>query len=215
MKILADRKALKDGSFLDRLFDACVEQVVDPGPYKLADDGALKWDDVLVGDRVHLTIAIRVATFGAALGFPLTCAKCEKKDEYDVDLTALPVKKLSVDDRDAFSKGNELVAKFPGTGARVLFRLGTGADEKWILRNSDDMDDAVINMLIRRINSIDGVDRVKTFMEEASLGDIMALTKAMNERDCGVETDIDVGCSKCGFKNRIQIPLGASFLRPR
>lgn len=214
LKILANRKSMKDGSFLDNLFSACVEQVIDPGPYKL-NDGALKWDDVLVGDRVYITIAIRVATFGSELGFPLTCARCDKKEEYDIDLTALEVKKLSDDDRAAFAAGNQLAAKYPGTGARVLFRLGTGTDEKWVLRNSDDQEEAIINMLVRRIESIDGVDRVKTFMEEAPLGEIMQLTKSMNERDCGVDTDVDVECIKCGFQNQLKIPLGASFLRPR
>lgn len=215
LKILADRKALKDGSFLDRLFNACVEQVVDPGPYKVGDGGSLNWDDVLIGDRLYITVVIRVATFGPTLSFPLTCAKCEKKEEYDIDLTALPVKKLSEDDLAAFAAGNQLTTTFPGTGARVMFRLGTGIDEKWILRNADDQEEAVLNMVTRRIDAIEGVDRLKTFMEEAALGDVMQLTKSMNERDCGVETDVEVECIKCGFNNKVQIPLGASFLKPR
>lgn len=216
LKVFSDRKALKDGTFLDQLLNSCVEKVLDPGPYKLREDGLLNWDDVLSGDRTFLIIQIRVATFGNELEFSAVCVeKCQKKSGYSVDVTALPAKNLTPDDLAAFAAGNRLTAKFPGTGADVVFRLSTGADEKRVLRQTSKQDDAVLNMLIQRIYSIEGVERVKTYLEEASLGDIMALAKNMNKRDCGVDNAIALPCPDCETVNELNVPLGLAFLLPQ
>lgn len=216
LKVLSDRKALKDGSFLERIFDACVEKVIDPGPYKQREDGLLNWDDVLSGDRTFLIIQIRVATFGNDLSFSAVCVeRCEKKSGYSVDLTELPVKTLSPDDLATFAAGNRMTTKFPGTGANVVFRLTTGADEKRVVRQANKQDDAALSMLIQRIESIEGVERVKTYLEEASLGDIMSLAKNMNKRDCGVDNEIALPCPNCDAVNKLNVPLGLSFLLPQ
>lgn len=213
LKVLSNVAALKSGEFIDQIFDACVESVIDPGPYDLTPDGKLNWNDVLVGDRIYVSVRVRVETFGDEFAFNARCGTCGKKEEYAFNLTSLEVKELSTEDRAAFKAG-PLKTAFPGTGAEVKFRLATGSDEKWIAKTSNNKDAAVMDMLARRIVSIEGADRPKAFLEEASLGDVMTLLKEMNKRDCGVETSVALTCpdATCEATSEINIPIGS--LRP-
>ncbi len=214
LRILSDRDAMKNGTFLDRILAACVETVIDQGPYVLNDKGALNWDDVLSGDRVYISLQIRIATFGATLTFKATCGSCRKKEDYDVELSDLRVQVLSDEDRKAFKNSVPLAAKIPVSGEAITFRLATGGDEKRVLKLASTgrktSDDAVISMLVRRIESVSGVEDVKTFLEDLDLGNITALLKELNKRDCGVDTAIEMACPNCGESSEVAVPIGSS-----
>lgn len=212
LKILSDRKALRSGAFLDKIISACTEAVIDPGPYDFqAGDGPPEWDKVLVGDKVFATISVRVATFGADFPFKGRCRQCGEQQEYSIQLDQLEVQKLDSKDAIAFRVGNEMTAELPGeTPKKVVFRLATGADEKRVAK-AVDSDEAMILMMSYRIVSIEGIDNVKGYLNDAGLEEIMSLLREFNKRDCGVDTDIEVECSKCEFRQAVKLPLGPEF----
>lgn len=207
IKLLTGKEA-KNGQFLDRLFDSCVEKVTDPGPYKLNENSALIWDDVLIGDRMFVMLQIRVATFGAQYGFGVKCGACEKKMDYDVDLTTLEVQPLSDADRAAVRDGNTMTAIV--AGKRVTFRLATGKDERRAAQ-AKKQDDAILSIISNRVTAIEGVENVKAHLQETGLEEIMDLMHEVNKHDCGVDTKVEFECPECFAKSEVELPLGPSF----
>lgn len=210
VKELSDRVALKKGTFFDKILSACTVEVVAPGPYVLS-DGSLNWGDVLIGDRMYALIQIRVATFGEQFIFKSQCGACGAKSEYEISLGELEIQKLASADLKVFTDGNRLSTVVPSSGAAVVFRLPTGADERRAVLNKDKDKSTPLQALINQIVSIEGVKDVAKYLDELPLGDVVALLKQLQKRDCGVETTIELECPECSAKRDIEIPLGREF----
>lgn len=214
LKVLSDRNAFRTGTFFDRILTACTESVIDSGPYVVDDRGGLNWDNVLIGDRIYVMIQIRIETYGKEFSFRSQCGECGQKGEYDADLSSLPVQQLPEEDRESFKAGQALEGSLPDGKTKVRFRLGTGTDEKKVLQLASvgkvNNEDSVLNMLSRRIESIEGVERVKTYLEDAPLGDVTKLLKELNKRDCGVDTTIEMVCPVCNQFTKVIVPVGSA-----
>jgi hypothetical protein len=223
LRLFQDKKGTRDGSVLDQILGACVEQVIEPGIYKVGDDGKLSWCDVLLGDEFHLFVAIRRATFGDVFSFKVTCPGCAQKFEWDVNLAELPIKPLS-EEAAATLKAGRLFETKLSDGRAVTFRLPTGGDEREVMKLKT-AENPMVSMLAQMIDAI-GDERDKTKirreLEEAPLGDLMKMRKLFDDRDCGVETTIEVKCPAgliggveydgCGEVSEMTLPLGRTFL---
>lgn len=210
--LFSDKAAIRSGAIFDKLLMSCVT-VVDPGIYKLGEDGKLSWDDVLVGDRFVALLQIRAATYGQEFEFATKCADCGHKFTWSVRLDQLPIKWLADEDVQTLKDGALLTATAPD-GKAVKYRLATGKDEKAVARLVKTEDKAVLSMLARRISSIEGVENVMDYLGELSLGDVLKLAKKLDSRDCGVETAIDIECEDCGTVTETRLPLERGFLLP-
>lgn len=209
IKVLSDSKGARSGQFLDKLLTACVESVTDPGPYIVGENSLPNWDDVLIGDKTFLMIRIRSATFGSTFTFKLGCGSCDRRQEYDVDLDALEVKRLSAEDAQAVKSGNHMQTTL-ADGKTVTFRLATGKDERRAAQQKD-KDDAIMLMLVNRIVSIEGVDNVRAYLDDLGLAEIMSVLGEFNKHDCGVETAIVLECPDCANRMEVELPLGPAF----
>jgi len=213
LKILQDKTSLRTGTIGERIFSACTVSVLDPGIYSFKDGPAgpvVTWDDVLLGDRFALMLAIRSATFGAAFPFKVTCRHCDESYEWQLNLTDLPVKALAPEDVAVLKAGESLTARLPSTQALVKFRLATGKDERAVAKAKTEPN-AILSMLALRISEIDGVDNVRAFLDDAELADLISLLGEMDKRDCGVETTIETACEHCDRINEVGLPLGENF----
>jgi hypothetical protein len=211
-KVMTDKDAYKNGTFLGKLLNGCTQAVVDPGPYSTASFG---WADALVGDRFYAFMQLRIATFGKDFVFKIQCQEqsCRERFEYQIDLEKdLPVKRLSDADRACFASGNEFVTK-DKSGRAVHFKLPTGQDEV-IAARAASFDSAFIMSMERRITGIDGVPIVRKYLEESPFGDLLALLDAFDEHNCGVDTDIEIQCPHCGSIQDIRVPFAQGFLVP-
>ena len=218
-RILADRKLAKANAQLDELLRACWVETNDPGPYTLGERG-IDWDAVLQGDRFYALLAIRIATYGQAYAFSMTCSeeRCRARFEWELDLRTLPVRPLTSESRALFVAGNRFETSLPDAARRVTFRLLTGVDERklpTLRRNADGQ--IMTAVLAHRCIEIDGVaahDK-RRFIEELSMSDADALVETMNQADCGVVTRIDVECPECLATQEIELPFGRSFFAKR
>jgi hypothetical protein len=231
LKIFQDKsKAGKDGAaMLDRILDACVEHVIDPGLYKLTDEGKLPWGDVLLGDEFFLFVAIRKQTFGNTYAFKVKCpmSDCKHRFEWEIDLDALPVTTLPVATAEAVRAGTPLDTKL-SDGRPVNFRLLTGKDEREVMKLNGS-ENPMISMLAHCIVSLGGErdkSRIRHELEEAPLGDLMNMRKLFDKSDCGIDTTITIKCplpepdaegvipegQGCGEESNITLPLGRTFL---
>ena len=106
-RVLADRKLAKSGGQVDALLGACWEETLEPGPYDFGDKD-IDWGAVLQGDRFFALLQVRALTYGPTYAFALGCQNegCRARFEWELDLTELPVRPLTDENRAAFSNGN-------------------------------------------------------------------------------------------------------------
>jgi hypothetical protein len=231
LKIFQDKsKVGKDGAaVLDRILDACVERVIDPGLYTLNDEGKLSWSDVLLGDEFFLFVEIRKQTFGNTYAFRARCPvnDCKHKFEWELDLSELPVMPLPASTVEALRTGTPLETKLPD-GRAVKFRLLTGKDEREVMKLTG-AENPMISMLAHCIVSLGGETdktKIRRELEETGLGELMKMRKLFDKSDCGIDTTITIKCPApergpdgelperhgCGEESDVTLPLGRTFL---
>ncbi len=213
LKILEDKQLQRSGVFVDKLFNACVQEVLDGGPYDTAPGAAIAWDNVLIGDRYAVLLAIRAETFGQDYNFSIQCKHCDEKIQWNLRLDELPVQELSPEDAAAFSKNEPMIAVVDGK--TIKFKLGTGKDEKAAAQHKK-IDNAIVTMLARKIVEIEGVQSglVRAYLEELDLAPLLRIQKELQRRDCGTETTISIACPECEGEFEVELPLGRSFWIP-
>lgn len=212
LKFLQDRQAQRNGTYLDKIFGACVEDVIDGGPYNVEPGKAINFDNVLIGDRLYILLAIRSETFGPDYEFQVQCGSCKNKFQWSLNLLDdLPVKPLEPEDAAAFTANEDMTAVV--NGKVVKFGLSTGKDEKAAAQHRT-VDNALVTMLARKIRSIEGVQLVRPYLEDLGLSDLLAMQEEFQRRDCGVETTIEVECPECTETSEVELPLGKAFWLP-
>ena len=182
--------------------------------------------ELLVSDRLFLLIKIRLASFpGIPYSFHVQCENdnCGEQFSHTCDLVELPVEYLDEAKEEPFT------VDLPVCGRQVGFRMLRGKDETQIYsyakrqklkKNKSKMEDETYTYaLARRIVSIDGneIDQATalTFLENNFVSaDSLALKKAIEKEDCGVNTDLAVECPECGFLFEKDMPFTKEFLRP-
>jgi hypothetical protein len=215
-RLLSDRQALRAGTFLDKLLSACWLATTDVGPYGFEAGAKPDWSKVLVGDRLYVLLRIRARSFGAKFAFKIQCTNgtCRQRFDHEVDVTELPMKSLSDDDKAAFSAGNRIAGVLPD-GSGFTFRLLTGADESRMLRAGNNVT-SFLGPLMARIYGIDGLDDQgkNRYFEQGDIGLAYGALTEMDSHDCGVETKFQVECPHCSEALDIEIPFGQGFLAP-
>lgn len=213
-KVLTDKDAFKNGTFLEKLLNGCTLGVADPGPYAgIQAGGAFDWANALQGDRFFAYMMVRVLTFGSEFIFKIQCQDsfCRERFEYKIDLLQdLPVKRLADEDKAIFASGQPFVTK-DGSGREIQFRLPTGKDEL-VTAKAASFDSAFIQGLLQRIISIEGIATPRKYLEDAPFGDLLDLIDAFDEHNCGVKTDIEIWCPKCEAIQDIKVPFAQGFL---
>jgi hypothetical protein len=216
-RILADRKLAKSGGQIDELLAACWEETQDPGPY--AFDGRADWGRVLQGDRFYALLQLRCLTYGPEYAFSVTCAEdgCRRRIPWELNLHDLPVQALSPESRAFFQAVNRFETRLPAAGARVWFKLLTGADERnlvGIRRTAGDR--ALSAVLAYRILDIEGADarNRRAFVEDLSMADADFLHTEFDRVDCGVETSIEIECPECWATQEVELPFDRGFFLP-
>lgn len=213
LKILEDKASHRNGTFVDKLFSSCVMEMLAGGPYDIEPGKSINWDNVLIGDRYAVLLAIRADTFGQDYNFSIQCKSCDHKFQWNLRLDELPVQELAPEDAEAFSKNEPMIAVVDGK--TIKFRLGTGKDEKAASQHKK-IDNAIVTMLARKIVEIEGVGPglVRAYLEDLDLAPLMRIQKEFQRRDCGTETTIDIECPECETESEVELPLGRSFWMP-
>lgn len=223
--LFTDRKTVRKGILIDRILSSTFEELSEPGPYNIGDEGKPTWKHLLTGDRLVALIQIRIATYGPEMEFAVQCDNdgCRKRFHIELDLVEdLQIKNLSKKDREAFVGGNLIEAPMvdnDGQQRTVQFHLMTGADEVKMSSIAErEIDRQVTASLAQRIDRIEGVhanDMIR-FLDTLDMDLLQDMTARLDEHDCGVETDIEVECDYCGQYMTVVLPLGGrEFFLPK
>lgn len=210
--ILMSRALIKEGTVVYHLIKSClIDKTIDP-------------DDLLVGDRNALLVAIRITGYGSEYRSPATCPSCNKQDSQNFDLANLGIKRLET---DPVAPGvNEFEFVLPVSRKRVTFKLTSVRDDIEDAKTRARMqqlfpdaknDNEVTRALERQIVSIDGHrDRapISAFIKSMPARDSRELRNHMNKIEPGIDMQVDMKCRFCGVESKVGLPLGASFFWP-
>jgi len=195
---LASQKMLKSGEAFEKILRNCVvEKDID-------------LDNLLVGDRYYLMLAIRRLTYGDDYDFKVRCASCGQTFNMSVNLAELPIKKLE-GDQDATH-----TITLPRTGKKVTFRLLRGRDEKKIATTLRKTPQEIIRLsLYLHTVAVDGSENFsEKFFETLPSADSQHYRREIDAVTCGVDTVVEVECPECDNEFEVQLPISENFFFP-
>jgi hypothetical protein len=208
--LLTSRALIKNGTVISELLKSCMlNKSINP-------------DEMLVGDRNALLIAIRITGYGDSYTAKVTCGHCGDSYENEFSLTGLKILPLS---STPLSPNSNLFSFIlPLSKKEVVFRLLTGQDEFEISQESDRKkkihilaDNAVTSRLFHSVISIgDEADKnkIRTMVSNMRAKDARALRKHIDSIEPGVEMKQATTCPHCSEVSEVTVPLGLSFFWP-
>lgn len=208
--LLTSRALIKNGTVLTQLLRSCLlNKAIDP-------------DDLLLGDRNAILIAIRVTGYGPAYNVKLDCPKCGEPCEHEFNLTGLKLKPLTA--KPSAENTNLFDFILPISGQKVQVRLLSSRDHGEISKTAEarrklkqQVDNNVTGRLFSAIVSINGeTDRTKiaSMVNNMRAADSRALRKFVDEIEPGVEMKQPFVCTSCSEESEVSIPIGMSFFWP-
>lgn len=199
--ILTNQSYIKKGIVLDKLLQSLIV------------DKAIKYDDLIVGDKNALLIAARILGYGATYEF-----------EYDGERQTVDLSNLENTpfDETLITKGkNEFDFQLPKTKTNISFKILNGKDERSVERElqglrkiNKDASPELSTRLKYIITAIEGnPDKkgIREFVDNYLLAqDSRALRNYIKE----VQPDVDLTFFPEGSNQEATIPIGLNFFWP-
>ena len=208
--ILSSAALIKEGTVLDHLISSCLTENIDAR-------------DMLVGDRNALMIAIRITGYGPEYGIAASCDKCGHRNSFSVDLSSLPIKRLSLEPEE--EGRNIFKFKLPVTKKNVYFKLPTLRDERERTAKEKTLNQHIkvliesnvtgnLETVIQRIDNITDKNKIKHFIMNMPAYDSRALRKFIKDCEPGMDMSCSFTCENCGAANDSNIPITTEFFWP-
>lgn len=207
--ILSSVALIKKGTVLTTLMRSCItNRLIDP-------------DQMLVGDRNAILIAIRVSAYGPEYPASVTCAECTQTFDHTFDMGRLPVKHLEAEPLGGPGT-NAFDFTLPVMKRRVAFKLMDVAASARLEKDAEAVrkgggQEAGVTMRLRaqllQIEGVDGAGMAKA-IQNMPARDSKALRKYMDDIAPGVDMVQEVECPNCGVTKEVDVPLGPQFFWP-
>ena len=218
--ILTTQSYIKDGSVLDRLFQALIISNGDGLP--------IKYVDLVVGDKNAIMIASRILGYGKEYNVEVTDPFGGDKQKETIDLTQFENKEYDGSKQTELHK-NEFEFELPQSKRTVTFQLLTESKERKvkheleaIKKASKKLGDVTSKELTTRLKnmilSVDG-DSERTFINKFVDNELFAQdSKALRAYIKEVGPDIDLTwefiSDDTGEKKEMSMPMGTNFFWP-
>ena len=213
--ILTSKALIKKGTVITELIRSCLtDKRIDP-------------NDMILGDRNALMVALRITGYGASYPVEVGCPSCGEKSRQEFNLGELPLTRLQ---EDPIALGsNVFEAVMPKTKESdpdivIRYRHMTGVDEQHIQQMQDRkkkqgfQTDNLITMRYQQqivaINDITDKTKIQMFIQKMPTRYSMALRSAMDNNEPGIEMKQHITCPACYTESEVSMPLGASFFWP-
>lgn len=208
--ILTSRALIKKGTVINELIKSCLI------------DRSINLNDILLGDRNALMVAVRITGYGPDYTAEIQCSDCQAKSERVFNLAELPIKRLEID--PVIDGANLFEFLLPYTKKKVHFKFTTGRDEEEqnVVQEKQKKlgiatDSSITTSLLQAIVSIDGVDdrmKITNFVKMMPARDSLALRSYIRDHEPGLSMKQEVTCPACGHSEEVNMPLGVTFLWP-
>jgi hypothetical protein len=208
--LLTSQALIKNGTVISKLLQSCLlNKTVNP-------------DDLLIGDRNAILIAIRVTGYGAEYSVKIQCPECNEQFDNEFSLSGLTIRPLGATPLQP--NLNLFEFHLPMTKKVVRFKLLTGKEESEISleekrrkKIGQQFESSVTGRLFKSVVSIggeEGGDKLMRQILNMPARDSQALRAHMAKIEPGVEMKQWAKCSQCGEQSEVDIPLGISFFWP-
>ena len=213
--ILTSKALIKKGTVITELIKSClIDKRIDP-------------NDMILGDRNALMVALRITGYGADYQIEVGCPACGERSKQEFNLSELPIARLS---EDPVALGSNLFeAKMPKNKDSdpdliIRYRHMTGHDEVEVTKISERkkkqgfQTDNLITQRYRQqivaVNDITDKTKIQMFIQKMPTRYSLALRKAMDSNEPGISMKQHIQCPHCSEESEVSMPLGASFFWP-
>jgi len=209
--ILSSQAYIKKGTVLNELIKSCVmNKDADP-------------DDLIIGDRTALTMAIRITGYGSNYDVNVTCRHCTATNEKRVDLSELSIKPLDI---SPVKEGENLFEYIlPVSKKKILFKFLTGKDENERSQTIASMQNLygenylgnITKSIESHIVSIDGITKnssIKKFIDNMPAFDSKSLRNFIKKSEPGIDTALKHICPSCSLESEVDLPITTNFFWP-
>lgn len=149
-------------------------------------------DDLIVGDRDKLFMAIIEATYGKIREYQVACTSCGESNDVFVDITAFAEKPLK-------TGGGNFVKFVLKNGQEVQLRLPNNGDTLVVNKIATTIAEQNTLMLSRCVQNIEG--NPVEWAKSLGMGDRANLVKKLLEAQPGPEIEeVDAQCAHCNEK---------------
>lgn len=208
--ILTSRAYIKNGTVISKLIKSCLaDKTIDP-------------DDLILGDRNALLIALRITGYGSDYNLEISCPECSKTNKSTFDLSSLNLKRLKVDPVEVGQ--NIFEVQLPVTKKNVKVKFLTGHDEREMMiinerkkKQGFSTESSVTDRLTRSILSIENIsdkNKINLFVQNMPARDSLALRRFLDEYEPGVDMTSHMTCTHCHEESEVDLPIGPSFFWP-
>jgi len=209
--ILASPAFQKEGTSITHLFQSCLT------------DKSINSDDMIMGDRMALMIGIRVTGYGPEYHVTAGCQSCGTKNDFTIDLSSIPIKRLKIEPVKPGENKFEFV--LPVTKKRVIFKYVTEREnrERSITNKNmqkvlgNNIANTVTSFLENSIVSVDGITdrmKIKHFVLNMPAFDSKSLRTFITDNEPGMDMNCGFDCKNCGVANETMMPVTAEFFWP-
>ena len=218
--ILTSKSLIQKGVVLDRLVQSVIV------------DRAIKTEDLFVGDKNAILIALRISGYGADYQTKLTCPACAEVDKFEFDLTTSHVTPPFVaeecEDESVASAvtpahDGTYFIRLPKTGMEAEVKLLTGRDERKIVATQEMKkkkklpENSLTDLFRCIIVSVSGVEDkeiINKFLEIMPAKDSRFLRKAFNKITPNIDLTQEFVCGNCQHEQEMEVPFTTDFFWP-
>ena len=213
--ILTSKALIKKGTVITELIKSClIDKRIDP-------------NDMILGDRNALMVALRITGYGADYAVEVNCPACGERSKQSFNLGELPITRLQ--DNPVADGSNVFEVTMPKTRETdpdlvIRYRHMTGHDEQHITQmqerkkkqgfKSDNLITTRYQQQIIAINDITDKTKIQMFIQRMPTKYSIALRKAMDNNEPGIQMKQHIQCPACFEESEVSMPLGASFFWP-
>ena len=210
--ILMSEAYIKNGTVINKLLESCIV------------DKSININEMLVGDRNAVMIAIRITGYGSGYNTNITCTSCKATSEHVVNLSNLSIKRFGAEPVEVGK--NMFHVELPLTKKSVMFKLLTVSDEiesAEIAKRREEMlgiksgESRMTESLLNSIISIDNItdsNKLGKFVDSMPVRDARFLRKHINDITPTIDMNSMFVCPSCAKEAQVGIRLGLGFFWP-
>jgi hypothetical protein len=215
--ILTSQSLLEKGIALERLMT------------NLIVDKTIKPEALLSGDRNAILIAARKSGYGADYVTNITCPSCGEAASHDFNLdevtTTHSLTEEALQEAEiGINVRNHFVVRLPKNPVDVEFRMLTGKEENFLLKQSErrkkkKQSEHVVTdqlkLIIVSVNEYTEPDLISKFVDTMTLTDTRFLREAYQKVMPNTELRKEFVCGQCDYEDDINFPFTADFFWPQ
>jgi len=208
--ILTSPELIKNGRVLDVLLE---HAIIDKG---------LRPEDMLIGDKNAILLALRSTGYGDDYEVKMSCPECTEQYPTKVKLSSLKHKGMSIEP----DQNGEFLVELPKMKAQVKFRLLTGKDENYLnkkvesvkkLKKNTGTSNLLTERFILQLMEFNG-NRDKIYISNAiskmPIADSYYLREYIGIVEPGVDMETEFECKHCGHVYEDVVPITAKLFWP-